>query len=192
MSFYDADQQELIEKLAQELKKIKEIEPPAWAIFVKTGTHKERPPAKEDWWYVRAASVLRKVGKLGPIGVEKLRIEYGGKKRRGYASETVKKSGGSIIRKILQQLEKAELIKKSDKSIHKGRILTKKGRSFIDKIANSMIKQSKSVDKTEPKSTEEKVQTLVKKTEEHAKGENSIKKMLEETKKIPEKKVVKK
>lgn len=185
MSFYDVDQQELIEKLAEELKDIKEIEPPIWAGFVKTGTHKQRPPVKDDWWYTRTASILRKVAKIGPVGVEKLRIEYGGKKRRGYKSERVKKAGGSIIRKILQQLEKAELIKKNEKDIHKGRILTKKGRSFVDKIASSMKKPAK---QEKPKTTEEKVKNMVKKADNFSKGripkaEELVKEAKEEVKK---------
>ena len=56
-TMYDADAQELIEKAAEELKKIPEIKPPEWAAFAKTGMHKERPPAKNDWWYLRTASV---------------------------------------------------------------------------------------------------------------------------------------
>jgi len=119
--------QELLEEIARELKKIEEIKPPVWAKFVKTGVHKERPPVREDWWYVRAASVLRKIYLLGPIGISKLRTKYGGLRNKGFASERFAKGSGNIIRKILQQLEKAGLIKHEAKGVHKGRILTKKG-----------------------------------------------------------------
>ena len=47
-TIYDGDPTELIEELAKELKKIGDITPPLWASFVKTGTHKERPPARQD------------------------------------------------------------------------------------------------------------------------------------------------
>ncbi|MBI2541185.1 30S ribosomal protein S19e [Candidatus Woesearchaeota archaeon] len=132
---YDADAQELILKTAEELKKIPEIKPPEWALFVKTGMHKERPPVKDDWWYTRAASVLRAVYRLGPIGTEKLRTKYGGKKNRGVKKEHFFKGSGNILRKSLQQLEKAGLVKFTENGVHKGRVITPKGRSLLDKIA---------------------------------------------------------
>ena len=127
----DTEPYELIEKTAAELKKIQEIHPPKWAHFVKTGTFKERPPMKEDWWYVRTAAIFRTIYKLGPIGVSKLRTKYGGKGNRGSAPEHHYKGSGAIIRRILQQLEKAELIKQTQKGRHKGRIVTGKGQAFL-------------------------------------------------------------
>lgn len=133
---------ELINKAAEELKKQKLVEPLEWAKLVKTGHHKERLPDDPDWWYYRAAAILRSIYNLGPIGTQKLRTKYGGRKRRGHKPEQVYKASGSIIRKILQQLEKAELIKKEEKSGHKGRILTAKGISFLDKIAVQTAKEA--------------------------------------------------
>ena len=52
-SIYEIKANELIEKLAEELKQIKEIKAPIWASFVKTGHFKERPPVKNDWWYTQ-------------------------------------------------------------------------------------------------------------------------------------------
>ncbi len=130
----------LIEQLAEKLKAMPEIKPPEWAQFVKTGHFKERPPVKKDWWLVRAASVLNAIKKRGPIGVSKLRRRYGGKKNRGVKPEHFYKGSGSIIRKILQQLEKAELIKQTEKGIHKGRALTGKGQSLIDKTMTKPVK----------------------------------------------------
>ncbi len=134
----DVPAQELIEKVAEKLKKIETIKPPEWARFVKTGMHKERPPVRDDWWYVRAAAVLRSVYKLGPIGVSKLRRKYGGLKNRGFASEHFYKGSGSIIRKILQQLEKAGLVKQEEKGVHKGRSLTKQGFELLTKTAEEL------------------------------------------------------
>ena len=79
-SIYNVPQGELIEKTALELKKIQSIKAPIWSEFVKTGAHKERAPARNDWWHVRAAAILRTTYNLGPIGVSKLRSKYGGKK----------------------------------------------------------------------------------------------------------------
>ena len=132
---YDVEAQELIIKAAEELKKIPEIKAPPWAAFVKTGMHKERPPVKNDWWHIRTASILRAVYRLGPVGVSKLRTKYGGKKNRGVKKEHFYKGSGNILRKSLQQLEKAGFVKFAEKGVHKGRVITPKGKSFLDKIA---------------------------------------------------------
>lgn len=141
-SIYDVDANELIEKAAEELKKNDNIKAPEWAGFVKTGMHRERPPVRKDWWYVRVASVLRTVYRYGPIGVSKLRVKYGGRKRRGYRPPHFYPGSGNILRKVLQQLEKAGLLKKEEKSLNKGRRLTPAGKSFLDKIATQIYKGS--------------------------------------------------
>ena len=128
------------EKTAEKLKGFEEIKAPEWSLFVKTGPHKERPPMDNDWWFFRAAAILRSVYRLGPIGVNKLRTKYGGKKRRGHQPPTFKKGSGNIIRKCLQQLEKAGLIKNIEKGQHKGRVLTPKGISLLDKTAGEILK----------------------------------------------------
>jgi len=150
-TMYDADPQELIQKAAEDLKKNSEIKAPAWAPFVKTGMHKERPPVNGDWWYLRTASILRAIYKLGPVGVSKLRTKYGGKKNRGVKKEHFYKGSGSIVRKSLQQLEKAGLVKFVEKDIHKGRIITPKGRAFLDKIASQIQNLAPKHVQTEPK-----------------------------------------
>ena len=120
-------------KLIEELKKIKEIKAPEWAPFVKTGAHKERPPVQEDWWYQRTASILKKVSYFGPIGVNRLSRYYGGRKNRGYKPERKYNGSRNIIRKILQQLEKAELIK-SVNAPRAGKVITKKGNDLLKKV----------------------------------------------------------
>src|SRR3989344_1227746 len=128
---YDVDPSELIAKVADALKKDSNIKPPAWAPFVKTGTNRQRPPANHDWWYMRAASVLRTVYRLGPVGVSKLRTKYGGRKNNGHKKEHFCRGSGNILRKILQQLEKSGYVKQAEKGVHKGRILTPKGVSIL-------------------------------------------------------------
>ena len=139
-TIYDVPVNDLIEKVAKELKNVPEIKPPSWSVFAKTGTHKERPPARDDWWHVRCAAVLRSVRNLGPVGVQKLRTKYGGRKRRGHKTEHFYKGSGNVIRKALQQLESAGLIKHDKEGIHKGRIATPKGISLLDKAAVSIYK----------------------------------------------------
>ncbi len=138
VKIYSVSPHDLIEKMTQEFKSQKMVSPPEWASFVKTGTHKERPPMRDDWWYVRTASVLRTVALNGPIGVSKLRTKYGGRKRRGHAPDTFRRGSGSIIRTILQQLETAGMVKKVEKDLKKGRILDSKGQAFIDGCAKQL------------------------------------------------------
>jgi len=143
MAINDTKPEVLIKKVAEELKKLPEIKEPSWCMFVKTGQHKARCPVEHDWWYTRAASVLRRVYLLGPIGTNKLRIKYGGRKRRGHKPEHTYKASGNIIRKILQQLETAGLIAKAEVKGHKGRKLTQKGKKFLDSLSNGGNKPKK-------------------------------------------------
>jgi small subunit ribosomal protein S19e len=128
-----------VKEVAQELKQ--KISAPAWAQFVKTGVHKERPPISSDWWFVRAASILRTIYRFGPVGVSRLRTRYGGIKNRGVKPERFRKASGAVIRKILQQLESAGYITKSTTS-KKGRVVTPAGLSLITKAAIKIKKQS--------------------------------------------------
>jgi len=139
-TIYDVEPEELIIAIAEQLKTNENIKPLSWTVFAKTGPSRERPPVQKDWWYIRAAAVLRAVYKLGPVGVQKLRTKYGSKQRRGHQPKIFKKAGGNILRKILQQLDAAELTKKVEKGQHKGRILTPKGKSLVDKTATSIGK----------------------------------------------------
>lgn len=150
VNYYDCDINDLIIQVSEELKKMKEIAPPEWASFVKTGAHKERAPDNPDWWYMRSASVLRKIAILGPIGISKLRTKYGGKKDRGTKPEHFAKGSGSIARKVLQQLEKAGLVKKQEKG-RKGRVIAPKGVSLLDKVAVGLSKKRDKVKFTTPK-----------------------------------------
>lgn len=132
---YDVDANSLVERAAQELKKVESVQIPKWAIFVKTGHAKERPPDNLDWWYFRAASVLRKLYiKEGPIGVSKLRTVYGSKKNRGHKPEVRYRAPGKMLRVMLQQLEKAGFAKQTEKKGHKGRVITPKGKAFLDSL----------------------------------------------------------
>lgn len=134
---YDVPADLLINQVSKQLKEEKEIKPPEWADFVKTGVNKERRPENSDWWYVRCASILRRVYIDGPTGINSLRTSYGGKKDRGSSPEKFKKGSGSIIRVSLHQLEKAGLVEK----VESGRIITAKGKSFLDKASNAVKKE---------------------------------------------------
>ncbi len=136
---YDVPATQFIEKLAKYLKEnIDEVQPPAWASLAKTGTHVEKQPQNPNWWYIRSASILRKVYVHGFIGLEKLRAEYGGRKDFGVKPEHAVKAGGSHIRKVLQQLEAASLVQTARPQ---GRKMTPKGRKLLQEVAEDLQKE---------------------------------------------------
>lgn len=129
---------DLISALRDELEEsYGEVEPEQWGKYRKTGKGRKRPPDDADWWYTRAASILRKVYLNEPIGVARLRKEYGAREDMGVAPEHSSKAGGSNIRKILQQLEDAGLITTKDD----GRHLTPNGRGLLDRLSTDISKQ---------------------------------------------------
>lgn len=135
---YDIPADLFIERLAEHLKKDSKIEPPSWAGFVKTGSHAERVPQNRDWWYVRCASLLRKVYIHGPVGLSDLKSVYGGRKKVGYAPAHHRDAGGAIIRKALQQLESSGYV---TKAIGKGRVLTQDGMKKLDNLGKQIHKE---------------------------------------------------
>ena len=126
----------LISRLATEFKEKKILTRPDVFEFVKTNCGKEQSPNdRENWFYIRGGSVMRKVYFSGSIGVQALRKLYTVPKNRGVRPEHTRLAGGKIIRNILQQLERAELVEKDGKN---GRKISSKGISFIDKLANEI------------------------------------------------------
>merc|ERR1711890_109908 len=87
-----------------------------WDI-VKTATHKEYSPYSEDWYYIRAASIARKVYLRQYTGVGGLKKVYGGAGRRGTLRQKYMKASGGLIRHILQQLEEMQVIEKCDAGV---------------------------------------------------------------------------
>lgn len=152
---YKVDQQALVQALAAELRRQHVLAPPEWAAFAKTGMHRERPPMDENWWYTRAAAVLRTVYLLGPIGTEKLRVRYGGRKNRGVAPDRFYPAGGNHLRKILQQLEAAKLVAQAEKGVHKGRVITPLGRKLIHAVSGVITAEKETAKAKPPKKAKE-------------------------------------
>ena len=140
---YDVPAEVLIKHTAEELKKNDKVSAPKWSNLVKTGVHKERKPENVDWWFIRSASILRRVYIDGPVGVRSLRTFYGGKKDRGVNPEKFRKGSGSIVRVALHQLEDAGYVKK----VEGGRVVTPAGKSFLDKTSNELIKDIPELEK---------------------------------------------
>lgn len=138
-SGFDVDQRKLVKSIADELKTKNILVPPSWAKFVKTSSAKDRVPDQADWWFLRGASILRRMYiDRKPIGVNRLRRTYGDKSKNTYSGKHFRPASGAIIRKILQQLESASLIQKANIKNHAGRIISAKGISFIDKISKGV------------------------------------------------------
>ena len=141
VTLYDAPADALIEAIAEDLSD--RIEEPDWATFAKTGPDREFPPEQEDFWFVRAASVLRRVAIDGPVGVDRLSTHYGGPKGGStrYRVAPNHRADGSekVIRTILQQLEEADLIERPPND--EGRVVSAEGRSLLDSTAGEVISE---------------------------------------------------
>jgi len=122
-----------VRRLASWLKKSGKVASPEWLQYVKTGFFKELPPQNPDWFYTRMAAVARRVYMRCPTGVGALARRFGGKnKRRGVRPNHTGTGSRKIIRHSLQELEKLGFMKKK---AHKGRKLTRNGRSFMDEFS---------------------------------------------------------
>ena len=128
---FDVSANKLIADAAEKLKGMPELKPPQWIGLVKSGAHKERAPQQPDFWYLRCASLLRQVYINGPVGVSIFRRHYGGAKGHTVQRSHKTKAGGNVIRKALQALEKGGFVEKKKE----GRVVTGKGKSFLDRIA---------------------------------------------------------
>ncbi len=135
VSVRDVPSNKLITALAVQMKGLQGMVQPDWSRWVKTGSHAERPPTNADWWFTRAASLMRKLYLHGPVGLTDLERAYGGTKALHYFPKHHRDAGGSSIRKILKQLEQAELVAKTPK----GRVLSPKGRAMIDRASKDMF-----------------------------------------------------
>jgi len=136
---FDVPADRLIAGAVAKMKEMPEIKAPAWMAFAKSGAHRERAPEQPDFWYLRCSSLLRRIYMDGPVGVSEFRRHYGGAKQHTVQRAHKKRAGGSIIRKALQQLEKAGLVeKKSVQGKMLGRVVSGKGRALLDSVARGI------------------------------------------------------
>jgi len=137
-TLYDVPAEDLIEAVAAELED--RIDEPEWAEFTKTSVAAEMPPEQEDFWHARAASVLRKVAKDGPVGIERLSTAYGDTKRgsnRYQVSPPSREDGSkNILRTILQDLEEEGLVAQAGSE---GRTVTDEGSALLDETAEAVM-----------------------------------------------------
>ena len=140
-TYHDVPADLLINELSARLVNVSSINPPEWSKIVKTGTHRERPPSQENWWHISSAAVLRKVGKLGPIGANHMAQHFGGPKDRGVKPNRAVAGSRNISRTIMQQLTKAGLIESKMNpagNVNHGKELTQEGQALLDSVAHAV------------------------------------------------------
>ena len=111
---------------------MKQMEVPQWVDTVKTATYKELAPYDPDWFYIRAASVARKIYVNGNMGVGAVRKSYCGAGNRGTRRHKHQIGSGSVARAVLKQLESIGVVEKDTKG---GRRITPSGQRDLDRIA---------------------------------------------------------
>ena len=97
------------------------MEVPTWVDIVKTASYKELAPYDPDWFYIRAASIARKLYVSGSMGVGAFRKNYGGAKNNGVCRH----------HHGVKQLEAVGVVEKATK----GRRITSTGMRDLDRIA---------------------------------------------------------
>lgn len=132
----DVPAAEFINTYAMYLKRLGQVELPTWVDTVKTSSARELAPNDQDWFYVRIASIARKIYIHGGIGVGEFRKTYGARKRRGMKPSRSSKASGGIIRKALMQLERLGVVEQDPRG---GRRLTRKGQAEMDTQATQCI-----------------------------------------------------
>ncbi|CAL9097030.1 unnamed protein product [Musa acuminata var. zebrina] len=107
------------------------MELPEWTDIVKTGRFKELALYDPHWYYIRAASMARKIYLRQGIGAGGFQKIYGGCKRNGSCPPHFRKSSGAIACHILQQLERMNIIEIDSKG---GRRITSQGQRDLDQV----------------------------------------------------------
>jgi small subunit ribosomal protein S19e len=135
----DVPAKDFIKAYAEHLKNSDKFDLPVWSDTIKTGVFKELAPYGDDWYYIRAASIARKVYLRPGIGIGQLQKWYGGSYRRGCRTEHFRKASSGVIRSVLLQLEEMKVVEKLGSG---GRQMTVVGQQDLDRIAGTVIRAS--------------------------------------------------
>ena len=98
--------------------------------------------------FYKAAAIARilYVTKSKSIGVGSLKSFFGKKMRRGVEPPKFMKAAGKIIREIVKQLKANGYVENygtKGNAVTYGMVLTKQGRTELDKIASKVVKEQK-------------------------------------------------
>ncbi|XP_055536012.1 40S ribosomal protein S19a isoform X1 [Wyeomyia smithii] len=136
----DVDQDKVVQGVALFLKKSGKLKVPDYIDLIKTAKYKELAPTDPDWFYVRCASILRRLYHQSPSGVGSITRIYGGRKRNGVRPSHFCRADGSAARKAVQALEQIKLIEKHPDG---GRKLTSQGQRDLDRIAAQIVSKQR-------------------------------------------------
>jgi len=136
----DVPAPDFIKAYAAYLKRSGKLDVPKWVDIVKTGTGKELGPQDPDWYFVRAASVARRVYLHNGIGVGAIRSYYGNRGNRGNRPSHHVDGSGSVARNVLKSLEKIKIV---EKDTNGGRRITTEGQRELDRIATDVANKQK-------------------------------------------------
>jgi small subunit ribosomal protein S19e len=74
----DVSADKFIAAYAEVLKNNDKFVLPKWVDIIKTGVNRELAPYDPDWYYIRAAAIIRKIYLRPGTGVGALRKRFGG------------------------------------------------------------------------------------------------------------------
>jgi small subunit ribosomal protein S19e len=111
---------------------------PKWVDLVKTSVAKELAPYDPDWYYIRAAAIVRKVYLRQGTGVGALKKRFGGNFRRGAKPERHQDAAGGLIRTILLSLDELNITEAHGKG---GRKITRTGQQALDLVAGQVASE---------------------------------------------------
>merc|ERR1711981_601580 len=135
----DVNATQFIKAYARFLKKSGKVALPKWQEFAKTGCNRELAPLSKNWYFIRAASLARKIYLRPGSGVGGFSFYYGGMKYRNAVCGAHKgTSATGVLRSMLKQLEALGVVEKCPSG---GRRITSKGRKDLDLIAGSVAKR---------------------------------------------------
>lgn len=135
----DVPADKFIAQLAAHLKKKMDV--PQWADLVKTAPHKEMCPQDPDWFFIRAASLARRIYIRGGNGVGAFTKIYGGRASHGVRNADFGRAARGCIRHALTQLKKLKII--DEKKDKKGRFITNSGQKLLDQVAAQCLPKGK-------------------------------------------------
>ena len=142
----DVDQDKIVQGVALFLKKSGKLKVPDNMDIVKTSKSKELSPYNNDWFYIRCASILRRMYHRGPIGVGGVKKIYGARKRNGSCPSHFCRADGAVSRRAVQALENIKLVEKHPDG---GRKLSAQGQRDLDRIASQIVLNNRAAAKKE-------------------------------------------
>ena len=144
----DVPSNAFINELASFFKEKNVIKLPKWSYLVKSSHANEVVPLDPDYMFYKAAAIARilYITKSKAIGVGSLKSFFGKKMRRGVEPPKFMKAAGKIIRELTKQLKANGYVENygaKGNEVTYGMVLTKQGRTELDKIASKVLKGKK-------------------------------------------------